>query len=58
VKFTLTIDMDNAAFDEDERAEAARILAVACDQLTARLDDERGCYDVNGNNVGHWEITS
>ena len=55
--FTLSFDMDNAAFDaEDAPEECARILR----RVVYRLDagDTHGLVaDVNGNTVGSWKIT-
>lgn len=53
--FKLTIKTDNAAFEDDEGAECARILR----NIAERLD--RGekcglCVDVNGNHVGEWSL--
>ena len=55
MKFTLEIDMDNAAFEGQNGAESARIL----DTLTKRLSEynlETGdtfpLRDLNGNSVG------
>ena len=50
---TITIDTDNAAFEDNEGAETARILRQLADQIEARP----GCYgynlhDFNGNKVG------
>lgn len=56
MKLRLTIDMDNAAFDDNEGAEAARILRTAAEGV------EFGCIrsaliDINGNVVGKFSIT-
>lgn len=54
---TITIETDNAAFEDDPGAEVARILA----EYARRLDGEslRSCklYDYNGNHVGDVEVT-
>lgn len=60
MKFTLTIDCDNAAFaDEDGEtdrhsaaAEVARILSSTAENVA--WYDEGGCIDANGNGVGRW----
>lgn len=57
MQFTLTVDMDNDAFDRDG-AELRRILL----KVAKRLEDfdgraDRGAVmDVNGNTVGTWRI--
>ena len=56
MKLKLEITMDNAAFEEDEGAEAARIMRDAADSV------EMGCiraslFDLNGNVVGKFSIT-
>ena len=65
--FNMTVDLDNAAFDEDYDgpAELARILGSAADSLRRfrSLGDERlkgpvTVRDINGNTVGTWEIAS
>lgn len=58
MKFTLSFDMDNAAF-EAPAAEVARILDTVADKvLNQGVDDGVGglIYDVNGNRVGVWEV--
>jgi hypothetical protein len=55
--FTLTINMDNAAFDGAPRYEIARLLNTvqAAVSYPGRVDGK--VLDVNGNTVGRWEIT-
>lgn len=58
MKLTITIDMDNDAFDDGTGGyfEAARIL----EELTAKLRSGNsidGLYDVNGNKVGRVNVT-
>jgi hypothetical protein len=72
VRFTLSIDCDNAAFEADDETatfmpgELARILQVLADGY--RDDSERtriplavgeagNLRDINGNTVGKWEVT-
>jgi cytochrome c-type biogenesis protein CcmH/NrfF len=53
-KFTLTIECENAAFDDCE-AEIARILRDVADRVesgAADSDKHRNLYDSNGNVVG------
>lgn len=57
MQFSMTVEMDNAAFDADSRGELARILRRAArdldDDVTATAGRMR---DINGNTVGSWEI--
>lgn len=62
MKFSLTVDMDNAAFDpEDKGRELRRILIKVCDDIDAPtpylINAGQDVRDVNGNRVGAWEIT-
>ena len=55
MKLELEINMDNAAFEDNEGAEAARIMRDAADSV------EMGCiraslFDLNGNTVGKFHI--
>jgi hypothetical protein len=57
--FTLTIDTENAAFDDDHEAELLRLLnSWALSQpalhLTKRHKGGGKILDVNGNAVGSW----
>lgn len=64
MKFSLTVNMDNAAFEtEDGNAasggELARILERIAD--TVRADEFEGgetgsARDINGNKVAHWIV--
>lgn len=56
-KFTLIIDCDNAAFEDDALAETARIVK----RVWVELQDGRqsgACRDINGNRVGEWDFAS
>lgn len=60
MKFTLSINMDNAAFEDNPGAEISRILK----QLVNRFEHKPfwsvysgGLFDMNGNMVGTFEIT-
>lgn len=64
MQLTLTIDMDNAAFDGDEYAldELRRIFREYADQIDAGWyagprDLASTVHDVNGNSVGTLTIT-
>lgn len=63
MKLTLTLDADNAAFDEDHGPgpEMARIVRKAADVI-AGIDTPTtiaagNLFDVNGNRVGRWEVS-
>lgn len=57
-KFTLTIDTDNAAFeDADRNTELARILRKTAKALEDYPNFLAGnVRDLNGNTVGRWEL--
>jgi len=66
MKFTLDIDMSNAAFeryadDERDASEVTRILrklAALLDNVDVLMDQNGGMlFDVNGNSVGSWDVT-
>lgn len=65
MKFTLEINMDNAAFDngngDKNSCEVIRLLQDLTAKLSRRsyLDtDSCGVFvDINGNKVGTWEVT-
>ena len=66
MKFTLDIDMSNAAFDTSENGvgnvpEVTRILrklAALLDNVDVLTDQNGGTlFDVNGNSVGSWDVT-
>jgi len=50
-RFRLTIQCDNAAF-EDEEAEIARILRRVAADVAEQGDTSGVCLDINGNVVG------
>ena len=57
MKITITINMDNAAFED--YGEVKRIL----NDMTKKMDDivrpgDGGrLFDINGNQVGEWDVT-
>lgn len=65
MKFTLEIDLENAAFEGDfddmrDAYEIARILVKLARSLEDRGEvgtDARPLRDVNGNTCGHWQIS-
>ena len=51
--FTLIMECDNAAFEDDINAEAARILRRVADDIEARgIATPLQLLDANGNSVG------
>jgi hypothetical protein len=52
MNFTLNIDCDNAAFEEDSSAEVARILRTLADKLDNGQTYFPNVFDLNGNGVG------
>lgn len=61
-KFELTIELDNAAFVDDddavvgaELAEVLQAVAAAVDGVTG-VGDNAFVYDINGNRCGKWEV--
>jgi hypothetical protein len=60
VKATITIDMDNAAFEDAPGSELARILrrlAKAVDGHDFDPRDSGKLYDINGNTVGSFTVS-
>ena len=55
MKFTLTIDCDNAAFSRHQEAEVSRILRTVRDKITDGLVSG-SLLDYNGNKVGKFEF--
>ena len=55
MKFTMEVNMDNAAFEDSPENELARILSVAAEQVKASYRS-RTCQDINGNTVGQWNV--
>ena len=54
--FTLTIDCDNAAFEDLPGGEVARLLREVAAKLD-RFDGNRGkIVEENGNSVGAWRF--
>ena len=59
MRYTLTIDLDNAAFEDP--AELSRILRMEAARFVMSADaypHVKTVQDVNGNTVGQAEITS
>lgn len=61
MKFTISIDMGNAAFDNNNQInEVQRILRKISEQIDVynRLakDQQATIIDINGNTVGFWKV--
>jgi len=52
MKFELTIDCDNAAFEDDATPEVVRILMAVIKKLESGQRDQIPIHDYNGNRVG------
>lgn len=52
----LKIEMENQAFSEDANYEVSRILKELADKIENRGIDTYVLHDINGNNVGEFEI--
>lgn len=60
MKLTITIDLDNAAFEDGGAEEVGRILADVASRIPDPLDQTGGAlslHDINGNHCGTAEIT-
>lgn len=63
MKFTLTINCDNAAFTDEETGapypapEIARLLRVAAERVETYYRENGPLVDYNGNTVGRFELT-
>lgn len=58
--FQMSINLDNAAFRDDEEHLDPTDLARLLRQVAKRVEDGWNvgtCLDVNGNKVGRWEIS-
>lgn len=59
MKLTITIDLDNAAFEDGGAEEVARILASVAERIPDPLrstDGPLNLHDANGNHCGAAEI--
>lgn len=56
-QFVLSIECENAAFNECEKEEVARILREVSDKLE-RGEEIGRVRDFNGNLVGEWMFTN
>lgn len=60
MKITITINTDNAAFEDESGSEVARILRELCNEIEGRdilgNDDGTNLRDINGNRVGVMEV--
>lgn len=51
-KLTIEINLDNAAFEEDEKPEVAKILRNYAEIIADGNSINRNLFDTNGNRVG------
>ena len=61
MKLTLTISMDNAAFEERPGQEAARILRIAARKVEGADPGDADSFsllDINGNKVGNVTVSN
>lgn len=60
MRFVVTFEMDNAAFEPPNAGETSRVLRVIADQVDQAADigpeDGGDVRDVNGNTVGYWTV--
>lgn len=59
MRFTLTVDMDNSAFEEEPKLELVDVLervTAAVMQRGVGVGLEGRVRDTNGNTVGTWRI--
>lgn len=54
MKFNLTIDTSNSAFDPEPGVEVARILSKITRDVSDGLGESGRILDGNGNHVGDW----
>ena len=57
MKITITINTENAAFDDNAAPEVNRILKKLQNRFTNTGFEDRAIMDVNGNTVGNVEVT-
>jgi hypothetical protein len=57
MKLTITIDMDNEAFDKGTGGELARILRKYANHIADDGHYKQKLFDVNGNQVGTAVLT-
>lgn len=55
MRFTVTIECDNAAFEDNAHGEVRRILHGIIERLGS-MRSSGACMDINGNKVGEWEL--
>ncbi len=55
MEFKVTVDMQNAAFDDGPATELSRILK-ALSKAVQEGADGGNVFDLNGNKVGSWEV--
>lgn len=58
MKLTITMDMDNAIFENFPELEAARILARLSHDIAGGIPDVTVLIDLNGNTVGRAVVSA
>jgi hypothetical protein len=56
LKITLTINTENAAFDDHEAGEIARILRTEAKQIAGGRLGSGSLLDINGNTIGRVHV--
>lgn len=54
MKFTLEMNVDNAAFAEDRAGEVGRCLQQVARNVARGTAPSQAIYDSNGNRIGEW----
>lgn len=54
MKFIITLNTDNAAFDGEDTSEIRRVLAEAAEQISDPTASGGRVRDINGNTVCTW----
>lgn len=55
--FVLNLNTEGAAFEDAREQEVARLLRKIADQVSEGRTEAHVVHDVNGGNVGSWELT-
>lgn len=54
--FVLTMDMDNASFEDDFHTQMHKIFRKIEDEISLKTSGPHSIKDLNGNSVGSWSI--
>ncbi len=55
---TITVEMDNAAFEKRPATELARILRRLAKRIEQDGEDDCVLMDINGNSVGRFKVSA